>query len=66
MQMQTVIRRVDPEIWKDFLDAAKAQGISGNQFLLNLIEKESKKWRRGEDARILKLADEIRQRKLPL
>lgn len=62
--MDTRIRYLDRAIWEDFKEAAQDRGLTANQLLLELITQESKKWRKGEDARILRRADEIRQGKL--
>lgn len=64
--METRIREIDDAIWEDFKAAARERKISANSLLLECIEREAKKWRKDEDARILRRADEIRQRKLDL
>lgn len=62
--MEFRLRNIPNEAYITFRDAARGQQMTVNELLIKLIEKTAKEWKRGEEARILKAADEIRQRKL--
>jgi hypothetical protein len=64
--MDTKIRGIPNEAWEDFKDAARDRGLSANHFLIELIVQEAKKWRKGEEARLQKRLDELRQGALKL
>lgn len=62
--MEFRVHKIPDASYEAFRDAARYEHISVNSLFLRLIEKTAKEWKKGEEARILKAADEIRQKRL--
>lgn len=58
------LRNIPEDMWADFKSAALERNQYPNEYILELVEKVARSWRKNESDRILKKADEIRQGKL--